>query len=81
MQGFDERANGYVRGEGVVALLLRRLSQARAERDPIYAIIRGSAESHGGRAAGLTGPEPAGAERSGCRSAKAGSLCGNGDLH
>jgi polyketide synthase PksN len=57
-QAFDERANGYVRGEGVVALLLRPLSQARAERDPIYAIIRGSAERHSGRAAGLTVPNP-----------------------
>ena len=57
-KAFDEQANGYVRGEGVVALLLRPLSQARAEFDPIYAIIRGSAESHSGRAAGLTVPNP-----------------------
>jgi acyl transferase domain-containing protein/acyl carrier protein/SAM-dependent methyltransferase len=57
-KAFDARADGYVRGEGVVALLLRPLSKARAAGNPILAIIRGSAENHGGRAAGLTVPNP-----------------------
>ncbi|MBV9491610.1 MAG: polyketide synthase dehydratase domain-containing protein, partial [Verrucomicrobia bacterium] len=55
---FDSRADGYVRGEGVIALLLKPLSKAQSSRDPIYAVIRGSAENHGGRAAGLTVPNP-----------------------
>jgi polyketide synthase PksL len=55
---FDFRANGYVRGEGVGAILLKPLKKALQDRDHVYAIIRGSAENHGGRAQGLTVPNP-----------------------
>jgi acyl transferase domain-containing protein/enoyl-CoA hydratase/carnithine racemase/acyl carrier protein len=55
---FDKDANGYVRGEGVGALLLKPLSKAVRDRDPIYAVIRGTAENHGGRANSLTAPNP-----------------------
>ncbi|HEY0790747.1 MAG TPA: SDR family NAD(P)-dependent oxidoreductase, partial [Chthoniobacterales bacterium] len=55
---FDAEADGYVRGEGVAALLLKPLAQARIDRDPIHAVIRGSAENHGGRSTGLTVPNP-----------------------
>ncbi|MEM7125456.1 MAG: SDR family NAD(P)-dependent oxidoreductase [Chloroflexota bacterium] len=53
---FDKGANGYVKGEGVGAVLLKPLAQAEADGDHIYAIIRGSAENHGGRATSLTAP-------------------------
>ncbi|MFY0524636.1 SDR family NAD(P)-dependent oxidoreductase [Archangium gephyra] len=55
---FDARANGYVRGEGVGALLLKPLSRAEADGDTIYAVIRGTAINHGGRANALTAPNP-----------------------
>jgi len=55
---FDEDADGYVRGEGVVTLLLKPLSRAEQDGDPIHAVILGSAENHGGRAAGLAVPNP-----------------------
>jgi polyketide synthase PksN len=55
---FDKKADGYVRGEGVGALLLKSLHQARADRDHIYAVIRGTAENHGGHATSLTAPNP-----------------------
>ncbi|MCQ4165443.1 SDR family NAD(P)-dependent oxidoreductase, partial [Tahibacter harae] len=55
---FSAQANGYVRGEGVGVLLLKRLSAAQANGDRIYAVIRGSAENHGGRANSLTAPNP-----------------------
>ncbi|MFL0800590.1 MAG: SDR family NAD(P)-dependent oxidoreductase [Agarilytica sp.] len=55
---FSKNANGYVRGEGVGMLVLKRLSEAEADRDNIYAVIRGSAENHGGRANSLTAPNP-----------------------
>jgi polyketide synthase 12 len=45
---FDSRANGYVRSEGCGMVLLKPLSQARADGDPIYALIRGSAVNQDG---------------------------------
>ncbi|BCJ93988.1 hypothetical protein acsn021_15570 [Anaerocolumna cellulosilytica] len=55
---FDEKANGYVRGEGSGAILLKPLRQAKKDGDTIYALIKGSAINHGGRAASLTAPNP-----------------------
>lgn len=55
---FDDRANGYVRSEGAVMFLLKQLSQAEADGDLIYAVIKGSASNHGGQSAGLTVPNP-----------------------
>jgi polyketide synthase PksN len=55
---FDEKANGYVRGEGSGAILLKPLGQAQKDGDTIYALIKGTAINHGGRAASLTAPNP-----------------------
>ncbi|RUO95230.1 amino acid adenylation domain-containing protein [Corallococcus sp. AB018] len=57
-KAFDQAANGYVRGEGIGTLLLKRLSDARRDGDTIHAVIRGSAVNHGGRANSLTAPNP-----------------------
>ncbi|MFO0724752.1 MAG: beta-ketoacyl synthase N-terminal-like domain-containing protein [Myxococcota bacterium] len=56
---FDARANGYVPGEGVVVVVLRRLEEAVASGDAIRGVILGSAVNHGGQTAGLTVPSPA----------------------
>src|SRR5262249_34417758 len=40
---FDERANGYARGEGAGMVVLKPLDRAIADGDPIYALIRGTA--------------------------------------
>ncbi|WP_407051570.1 beta-ketoacyl synthase N-terminal-like domain-containing protein [Methyloraptor flagellatus] len=56
---FDAAADGYVRGEGVVALVLKPLAAALADGDRIEAVIKGTATNHGGQAAGLTVPNPA----------------------
>jgi myxalamid-type polyketide synthase MxaE and MxaD len=53
---FDARANGFVRGEGCGALVLKRLSDAERDRDPILALLRGSAVNQDGRSTGLTAP-------------------------
>ena len=55
---FSEQANGYVRGEGVGMLVLKKLTDAETAGDPIYAVIKSSAENHGGRANSLTAPNP-----------------------
>ncbi|MGH9348896.1 MAG: beta-ketoacyl synthase N-terminal-like domain-containing protein, partial [Vicinamibacterales bacterium] len=57
-KAFDAGSNGYVRGEGAVLFFLKPLANARADKDRIYATIIGSAMNHGGRAAGLTAPNP-----------------------
>lgn len=54
---FDAAANGYVRGEGIAALVLMPLERARANGHPVRAVIKGSAVNHGGRAAFLTAPD------------------------
>ncbi|MCY1057572.1 beta-ketoacyl synthase N-terminal-like domain-containing protein [Nannocystis sp. SCPEA4] len=53
---FDARASGYVRGEGVGVLVLKRLDDARRDGDRIWAVVRGSAVNHDGRSSGLTAP-------------------------
>ncbi|GII80008.1 hypothetical protein Sru01_49900 [Sphaerisporangium rufum] len=51
---FSADADGYVRGEGALCLVLRRLDDALAAGDPVLAVIRGVALNHDGRAGGLT---------------------------
>jgi len=55
-QTFDNNADGYVRGEGAAAIVLTSLELAQQNNDYIYAILRGSAENHGGRAHSFTAP-------------------------
>lgn len=53
---FDKDANGYVPGDGVAVLLLRRLEDAVADNNHIYGIIKGSAINHGGQSVSITAP-------------------------
>ena len=55
---FSDKANGYVRGEGVATLMLKSLRAAQRDGDDIYAVIKGAAENHGGRTTSLTAPNP-----------------------
>lgn len=55
---FDARANGYVRGEGGGVVVLKLLSQAIANHDRIYCIIRGSAVNNDGPSDGFAAPNP-----------------------
>ena len=55
-KAFDASANGYVRGEGCGVVVLKRLSEAEADGDRIWAVIRGAAVNHGGASVGLTVP-------------------------
>ncbi|MFC0597434.1 type I polyketide synthase, partial [Streptomyces palmae] len=53
---FDERANGYVRGEGAGVVVLKPLHAALADGDPIYCVIRGGAVNNDGGGENLTTP-------------------------
>ena len=55
-KAFDASANGFVRGEGCGVVVLKRLSDARADGDPIWGIILGTAINQDGASAGLTVP-------------------------
>jgi amino acid adenylation domain-containing protein len=57
---FDERANGFVLGEGGGVVLLAPLAQAVEQGDPILAVVRGSAVNNDGRSLGPMAPNPAG---------------------
>ena len=56
---FSADADGYGRGEGIGVMVLRRLSAAQADGDPILAVVKASAVNHGGRANSLTAPNTA----------------------
>lgn len=51
-KAFDAGADGFVRAEGAGVVVLRRLSDAIAAGNPIYAVIRGSGISADGRDGG-----------------------------
>jgi amino acid adenylation domain-containing protein len=53
---FDDRADGFVRGEGCGVVVLKRLSDALADGDRVLAVVRGSAVNGDGRTVGLTAP-------------------------
>jgi acyl transferase domain-containing protein/enoyl-CoA hydratase/carnithine racemase/acyl carrier protein len=56
---FDHRANGFVPGEAVGVLLLKRLSDAERDGDIIHAVVRGWGVNQDGRTNGITAPNPA----------------------
>ncbi|KAJ5618162.1 hypothetical protein N7537_003276 [Penicillium hordei] len=59
---FDEKANGYARGEAAGCLILKPLAKALHDQDKIRAIIRGTGSNQDGRTAGITLPNGAAQE-------------------
>ena len=57
-RSFDADAKGYVRGEGAGMVILKPLSLALRDQDPIYALIRGTGINHDGHTNGLALPNP-----------------------
>ncbi|HEY5953375.1 MAG TPA: polyketide synthase, partial [Terrimicrobiaceae bacterium] len=58
-KAFDASANGFVRGEGAGIVVLKRLSKAIEDGDPIYAVIMGSAINQDGHTNGISLPSTA----------------------
>ena len=55
-RAFDKDADGYVRGEGVGVILIKRLKDAVNDGDNIHAVICGHSVGHAGKSSGLTVP-------------------------
>lgn len=60
---FDERANGYARGEGIIALLVKKLPDAIRDGDMIRAVVRATGSNQDGRTPGITQPSTEAQER------------------
>ena len=57
---FDERADGFVLGEGAGVLILKRLKDAIREKDTILGVIKGIASSSDGKGKGIAAPDKEG---------------------
>ena len=53
---FDASANGYARGEGCGVVILKKLSAAMQDKDPVLAIIKGGSINQDGTSSSLTAP-------------------------
>jgi acyl transferase domain-containing protein/surfactin synthase thioesterase subunit/acyl carrier protein len=63
-RAFDAAASGTIFGSGVIAVVLKRLHDARADGDHVWAVIRGTALSNdGGRKMSYTAPSVIGQAR------------------
>jgi acyl transferase domain-containing protein len=57
-RSFDAAANGYARGEAIIAILVKPLADAIKQGDAVRAVIRGTAVNFDGRTSNLTIPNP-----------------------
>ncbi|MGO9242759.1 MAG: beta-ketoacyl synthase N-terminal-like domain-containing protein [Bryobacteraceae bacterium] len=60
---YDERADGFVMGEGAGMVVVKRLADAARDGNRIYAVIRAVGSSSDGRVKGITAPDADGQVR------------------
>jgi acyl transferase domain-containing protein len=76
---FDRRADGMLIGEGAGAVVLKRLEDAEAAGDQVYAVVRGTGSSSDGRSVGVLAPSSAGQIRA-LERAYADARCDPGEI-
>lgn len=59
---FSADADGYARGEAITAIYIKKLDDALRDRNPIRAVIRGTAINHDGKTPGFSVPSAAAQE-------------------
>jgi acyl transferase domain-containing protein len=59
-RAFDDSGDGITLGEGVAAVVLKRLADARRDGDRVYAVLKGIGTSSDGKNRSLTAPHPPG---------------------
>ena len=57
-RSFGDPADGFVDGEGIISLVLKKYADAIQNQDQIYGIVKGSAVNAGGKSNGYTAPNP-----------------------
>ncbi|MBK9371592.1 MAG: SDR family NAD(P)-dependent oxidoreductase [Deltaproteobacteria bacterium] len=57
-RAYDDGARGFVFGEGAGAVVLKRLSAARRDGDPVLGLLIGAGVNQDGRTNGITAPNP-----------------------
>lgn len=72
---FDAKADGIILGEGVSAVVLKRLEDAERDQDRIYAVIKGVGGSSDGRSLGLTAPNKQGQAKALQRAYEQAGIC------
>jgi acyl transferase domain-containing protein len=60
---FDSRANGYGRGEGVAAIILKALPKALTDHDPVRVLVRETALNQDGKTPAITAPSDVAQEK------------------
>jgi acyl transferase domain-containing protein len=73
---FDASADGYARGEGAGAIILKPLDAARADGDRVYAVIKATGANQDGRTSGITVPNPVSQEALARRVLREAGICG-----
>lgn len=76
---FSSSADGTIWSEGAAVIVLKRLSDAQRDGDPILAVLRGTAVNHAGHSASLTTPSGPAQQRV-IRKALAASSLAPGDI-